>query len=214
MLLKIRVGLLAFFVALSAVISVADVYAKWIYLPPLDPIDTSANLFLGEFYFVPEEVLPDEEYSELHENHLNVVTLILEHATYGINTEGNKSNVIHDNLNGVDSVLYLNQKIEKGNMKFFYNFYTGQEDSSQVFFCVQKKSDTLYYVYTYSKTDLTANRVNTKERITAYLTAMQFDDDDGLWSAIYSRVGSAIVISVPNYDFFRYGIDAASWQPD
>ena len=211
MFAKLRASGLLTLIFLVVAVFATDVYAKWIYYAPLDPLGTSFNLSIEEFHYAPEQILPDNEYSDLHENHLNTITLVLEHVTYGINADSNKSNVIHDNLSGNGSVLYLNQKINKGNMKFFYDFFTGQDESSHVYFCIEKITDTVYYIYTYSRSDLTQNRVGTDERITAYKTVME-KGDDGIWAGVYSLQGTAKVIEVPNYDFFRYGIDVGSWQ--
>ena len=111
-------------------LSVGGVYASWGYYSSPDPLITSQPLLLEDFLYKPDEVLPDDD--EVGESQLWTVNVVLENLQFGINSNGNKNDVFHENLstNSYTSfsqypLFYVNQSnVKKWTAKHFLSAYT------------------------------------------------------------------------------------------
>ena len=130
------------------IITVGGVYATWKYagLAP-QSVQQNVNVSLSVFDYPPEQILPggDTETAPLGEDHFKLIELILweDDKDYGLNI--NKNAVIHQYLKS-HKVVYSNQKISGGNMKFILD---SRNNTHGLYYCVEKVSDTLYYCYTF-----------------------------------------------------------------
>ncbi|MBO7187855.1 MAG: hypothetical protein J6V68_05660 [Clostridia bacterium] len=191
--IRVLLGVLA----LVSVVSTVGVYATWGYAYSADIEDSSFYLDTGivEFYYKPEEVLPnDEEANEAHSNHLVLIRNIISDTSYNIN-DGSKK-VIHEYL-GDFGVLYGNYNATSGGT--LKKVLVGQSpEAANVQFMMKKVSDTEYNTYSFSEQDL-ANAQRNNFRlpdgyIEVYKTIMEYiEDEDGemRWVATRSYKGRA-----------------------
>ena len=196
---------------LLSIFLVSGVYATWLYAgSPLDPAEQQIGLFLSEFDYSPEEILPggENEAPEIGQDHLALIDLILNDQDYGLNS-GSKT-VLHDYLED-EGVVYSNQKVSGGNLRHLLN---PTANTHNMYYCLEKVSDTVYYAYTFSIDELSTAGGSTVE-IVAYRTVLEKTDK---WNAITSHYGRARTRTLRDLgtsadsNAIPYSIDMSTWH--
>ena len=195
------------------VISIGGVYATWKYAE-LSPQNVNQDVVVSilEFEYPPEQILPggDTQEAPLGENHLALTQLILweDDKGYGLNINDNV--VIHQYLKR-NKVVYSNQKISGGNLKFILD---SRNNTHGLYYCIEKVSDTLYYSYTFDINHL-STYAGTTEYITVYRTSLVKTDE---WRATVSYQGIAqtkrlsdLGVSADSHSI-AYSIDVTTWR--
>lgn len=213
-----RIRFLSLILCLAMVTSIGGAFAAWTYYEPLAPVTAMLQAMLNPFAYAPEEVLPGEgEGGEgtgtvtPGENHLGLLELVLnEDSNFGLNL-GNKS-VIYSNLQS-RKVLFCNQSASGKNLKHLLNH---EHNTYGLYFCVEKVSNTLFYLYSFAVSDLPDMGGNGGE-IIVYRTTMEKTDK---WRGTVSYVGHAQVKKLTamgasplnEKDTSDYSIDVTTWQ--
>ena len=205
---------LALLVIITAIASIGGAFATWKYAEesPI-PDDTDVSVSVGVFDYPPEQILPGGDTIEATpgENHNALVYLILweDDKRYGLNI--NKNALIHQYLKS-NEVVYSNQKISSGNLKFILDV---RNNTFGLYYCVQKVSDTLYYAYTFSVDELSTNG-GTSNRIKVYRTSLE--KIDGEWDDTVAYEGwaktirlSSVGVSADSHSL-SYSIDVNDWR--
>lgn len=151
------------------------------------PKEQNLKVSVSHFEYTPDEILPggnqNEETIELGENHFKVIDLIIQSSGNGYAL--NNSNSLFHELLETNNAVYSNQKTSGGNLKFVldvkYNTYG-------LYYCVEKASDTLYYIYTFTVDDL-SSAAGTNTEICVYKTLVEKTNDE--WVAKSSALGYA-----------------------
>lgn len=213
-----RVRFLPLILCMAMVCSIGGVCAEWIYYRNVDPVDIPFSLFLDVFDYKPEEVLPGEDEDgggtgtvTPGENHLGLLGLVLnEDSNFGLNL-GNKS-VIYSNLQS-SQVLFCNQNASGKNLKHLLNH---EYNTYGLYFCVEKVTDTLFYLYSFSVSDL-PDMGGSASEIVVYRTTLEKTDE---WRGTVSYVGHAQVKKLTamgatplnEKDTSDYSIDITTWH--
>ena len=195
---------IALLCAVLAILAVPSVHAYWQYstIFPFVPGE-EMNARLNTFDYPPEEILPDDDISSsLGENHLLLVTEIIEDSNYGLNAT--RKPIIHNYLKEPGDVIYCSQNVQGGNLKHL--MIDSVSEAERLYFVVTKISDTEYHTFTMNNSDVQDKAVGTK--IVAYLTVMK-KSDTGEWSAAYSH---RVLVSVNAPGVVSKGIDVTSWE--
>ena len=136
----------AFLCSLFVLASVGGVFATWYYTYETAPnAQENLSVSLSDFEWKPEEILPTE--SEIGENHLALIELILNENNKGYGLNYDNKHVLEGYLDKY-GLVFSNQKVSGGNLKFV------SDETNQLYYCVEKISDTMYYAYTFSFSDL------------------------------------------------------------
>lgn len=198
----------------SLILQVGGVFATWRYaeISP-QPTEQTVNLAVSPFEYPPEEILPggEMEEAELGQNHFALIDLILNESNKGYGLNYNNNVVLHQYLKK-QAVVYSNQKVSGGNLKFILD---PKNNTHGLYYCIEKVSETEYYAYTFSVDELSTSSGSDTE-IIAYRTALV---KDGKWKASASYLGfaktkslSALGVSAdPNT--ISYSIDVTTWHP-
>ena len=170
---------------------IPGVSASWKYSgETLEQQNTNLSMVMDEFYYAPEEVLPgDDGATELHQNHYNLVTNIVNHVTYGLNATSKP--IVRKLLEDGAGVVYSNQNVQGGNLK---HMLLSSSDVEKLMFAVEYVTATEYHAYTFASTYVTSNNVG--NYIVAYKTVM-VKGENGKWVATTSYVGQAQVFRTP-----------------
>lgn len=174
--------------------SIGGVWASWRYVRiDVESISVDTSVSITDFGYKPEEVLPDQEYDKIKENHVYLINNILYYTSYNINT-GNKK-VIHDYLDEY-GVIYGNQNVSGGNLK--HVLAASDSVSGGIQFAMSKISDTEYHTFTFSQNDLDNAEDGiyslTDNCIEVYKTVMIYaENDKGTmeWQAVRAYQGKA-----------------------
>ena len=197
-------GLIALiFLVMVTALSVPGVYALWQYsnLPPAVK-ESDIGLGLKVFDYPPEEIVPDDELStSIGENHLMLIQMVVDEASYGLNAT--KKPIIHKYLENPGDVVYCSQNTTGGNLKHL--MIDSVSEADHLYFVITKISDTEYHTFTFRYADMTNYPVGTE--IETYKTVML--KTDGVWEAKYSYYGVA-KINAPRV--VSRGIDVTSWR--
>ncbi len=204
---------LAAIIGVLAILTVGGVWANWIYPEEVIPTVTDASkLTLSFFEYKPEEILPggDIVESELGGNHYVLVDLVLNESNkgYGLNISNNV--VLHKYLKQ-QPVVYSNQKVSGGNLKFILD---PRNNTHGLYYCVEKVTDTQYYCYTFS-TDALVTAAGTDVKIPAYRTTLEKTD---YWRATTSYLGNVETIALSDLGIsadaqaIKYSIDVTTWE--
>lgn len=202
------------FLALIMTLTVSGAFAVWIYTSPGgDPTSAEMGISLSVFDYTPDEILPggSNEEAELGGDHFALIQLILyeDDKDYGLNI--NKNALIHQYLRS-NSVVYSNQKISGGNLKFILD---PQNNTHGLYYCIAKVSDTEYLCYTYAISDL-ATVCGTEVEMPAYRTTLL--KTDGVWQATTSYLGYVKTASLSDLGesadphTIAYAIDISTWH--
>ena len=201
------------YMGLIALLSTGGVFATWQYangaIPPTSEI---ISISLGEFEFAPEQILPggDVVDSELGENHLWLIDLILNEndKDYGLNYAPN--GVLHSYLKN-EGVVFCNQKTSGGNLKFILDT---KYNTHKLYYCLEKKSDTEYYCYTFG-TDALSSVGGSAAEMEVYRTILVKTDK---WRSTTSSRGLAktkLLSSMgasASSGSILYSIDVTTWH--
>ncbi|MBR5280317.1 MAG: hypothetical protein IKU26_05055 [Clostridia bacterium] len=205
---------LTLFMAILLLLSVGGVCATWTYTYQ-DCQDVQGNYMgiqLALFDYPPEEILPggEMEEAELGGDHFALVDLVLNENEKGYGLNINNNVVLHQYLKR-QKVVYSNQKVSGGNLKFILD---PQNNTHGLYYCVEKVSDTEYYCYTFSE-DALATASGSSNEIVAYRTTLTKTDR---WRATTSYMGYAKVRSLSalgesaDPQAIPYSIDINTWH--
>ena len=198
------------------ILCVGGVSATWKYaeMSPT-PKDQFMNIDLATFEYLPEQILPggNENNGEviLGNDHFQLVNLITDKAGKGYSLNSDNS-IIHTLLEN-STVIYSNQKISGGNLKFILD---EKNNTFGLYYTIEKIEDNLYYVYTFSRDDL-ATMSGTDFEICVYRTTVKNNDEDE-WVATLSHIGYAKTIKLTDVgesassQSLTYSIDINSWH--
>lgn len=167
-----------------------SVYAMWEYATqPSTPVSQSPSFILSEFEYAPEEVVPGGNIeAPLGENHLALIEMILNEASYGLNAT--KKPIIHNVLRNPGDVIYCNQNVQGGNLKHL--MVDSSTATEELYFVISKVSDTEYHAFTLRYNDLRNGEVGSE--IMVYKTILEKGQDD-IWRAPRSYAGYATIFS-------------------
>ena len=207
--------MLPMLLCVAVLLSVGGVYATWTYaeLSP-QPAEQAIGVSLSVFDYPPEEILPggdqNDDPVELGQDHFVLIDLILNERQkgYGLNYSNNV--VLHRYLED-NRVVYSNQKVSGGNLKFILD---PKNNTHGLYYCVEKISDTEYYAYTFSD-DALATAAGSSAEITAYRTTLVKTDK---WNATTSYLGYAKVKRLSELgesadpNTIAYSIDVSTWH--
>lgn len=148
--------------------------------------------------------------SVLGGNHYVLVDLVLNESNkgYGLNISNNV--VLHKYLKQ-QPVVYSNQKVSGGNLKFILD---PQNNTHGLYYCVEKVTDTEYYCYTFS-TDALATAAGSDVMIPAFRTTLVKTD---YWRAAVSYLGNVKTASLSSLGVsadsqaIKYSIDVSTWE--
>lgn len=192
---------------LSILASVGGVFATWYYAQStVADVNQGVGVSLSDFVWEPEEILPTE--SKIGENHLVLIELILNESNKGYGLNYDNKQVLESYLNRY-GIIFSNQKTSGGNIKFV------SDESEQLYYCIEKISDTMYYAYTFSYNDLNSAK-GTVTLIPVYRTVLEKTD---IWRSPRSYFGYAqtkrlnqIVSNASNVSgTLAYSIDPSTW---
>ena len=192
--------------SLSIGICLPSAYALWSYTKGVDEVECDIDtISLGEFIYLPEEVLPgDKESTNLHENHLELLINIIDHLDYGLNAT--KKPIVRNLLEDGAAVVYSNQNVSGGNLK---HMLLDSSDVENLMFCVEYSTDTEYNVYTFSS--LKVNSANVNVYIDVYKSIVQYNGTK--WEAVRSFYGTAMIDAVYTFDHQQVvSIDVKTWK--
>lgn len=195
----------SFLCCLFLIASIGGVFAIWYFAEvPAKSVTDTMGITLSEFVWKPVEILPTE--SEIGENHLALIELILNENEKGYGLNYDRKNVLEGYLNRY-GVVFSNQKTSGGNLKFV------SDETNQLYYCVEKVSDTVYYAYTFSRNDLSM-AIGTYTAIPVYRTVLEKTDK---WRASRSYFGYAQTKSLRDMNAeyisgtLAYSIDVSTW---
>ena len=198
---------------LIMLLSVGGVFATWKYAEfSPDEKSQEIGLSLSGFDYPPEQILPggDTIEAEIGENHNKLIELILweDDKGYGLNINNNV--LIHQYLRS-HKVVYSNQKISGGNLKFILDPHN---NTHGLYYCIEKIDNNLYYCYTFDINAL-STASGTTEYITVYRTSLVKTD---IWRALTSYEGIAqtkhlsdMGVSADSQSL-KYSIDVTTWR--
>ena len=187
---------LSLLLSLVLLLSVGGVYATWQYAhDPVQSKSTDLNPTMDVFDYPPEEVLPggdenqedDKEEVDLNNtNHFSLIDLLLNaEKGYGLNR---KNSFLYELLED-DGVVYSNQHVTGGNLKFVLD---DKNNTSGLYYCVEWISETECHAYTFTVAEL-ATAGGSVTEIVAYKTILVKTDQ---WRATTSYKGYAPTIAL------------------
>ena len=198
--------IIAFFCLISVTFSTLG--ANWVYPDMLLQFEESSNLnvALQEFEYTPDEVLPggdNDEQLNVGENHMQLITNIVDHVTYGLNATSKP--IIQELLNSGVKVVYSNQNVSGGNLK---HILINDSSMEAIDFAIKYETSTFYTTYTFESKFLTDSYIDST--INVFKTDMVCED--GVWIAKRSYRGTAKVASILVKNKIIINIDVYSWS--
>ncbi len=197
---------MAFLCSLFVLASVGGVFATWYYTYNTAlTAQEDFSVSLLEFEWKPEEILPTE--SEIGENHLALIELILNENEKGYGLNYDNKHVLEGYLEK-SGLVFSNQKTTGGNLKFV------SDETNQLYYCVEKINDTMYYAYTFSFSDLNTVK-GTANEMPVYRTVLEKTD---IWRAPRSYFGYAKTDMLRAFGAenvpgtLAYSIDVSTWR--
>jgi len=185
--------------------SIGGVFASWYYTnETVSNAQEDLSVSLSEFEWKPEEILPTE--SEIGENHLALIELILNENNKGYGLNYDNKHVLEEYLEKY-GFIFANQKVSGGNLKFV------SDETDQLYYCIEKISNTMYYAYTFSYSDLNSAK-GTNVAMPVYRTVLEKTD---IWRAPRSYFGYAQTKSLRDFGAenspgtLAYSIDFSTW---
>lgn len=203
----------SFFLCLFLIVSIGGVFATWKYAEvPAAAVEQSVGLSLSVFNYPPEEILPggDMEEALLGENHFALIELILNERSKGYGLNYSDNTILHQYLER-QTVVYSNQKVSGGNLKFILD---PKSNTHGLYYCLEKVSETEIYAYTFS-TEALATAGGSNVEIVVYRTTLAKTDQ---WRATTSYLGYAKTRSLRDLDVsadpntITYSIDVSTWH--
>ena len=160
------------------------------------------NVTLNVFDFKPSEILPgDQEDTQLHSNHYNLIESIVNHIDYGLNAT--KKPIVRELLEDGAGVVYGNQNVQGGNLK---HMLLSGSDVNALMFAVEYHTDTEYWSYTFSQASI--NLATNGDYVEVYKTIVE--KKNGKWEATKSYYGKAKVFDTGVDGIIS--IDVKSWE--
>lgn len=207
---RISVIILLALVVTVGGVSATRMYTKESVAPESENL---GSVSLGFFEFAPEEILPGGGMVEtpLGGDHFTLVDLILNENDKGYGLNINNNVLIHQYLR-TKSVIYSNQKVSSGNLKFIID---PGNNTHGLYYCIEKVTDTEYHCYTFSQYSLESAGSSGSE-IAVYRTHLIKTD---IWRATTSYLGKATVKSLSalgesaDPKSVPYSIDVTTWHP-
>ncbi len=198
---KLIIRLATLFVCFLLILSGGAVFASWsYYLLPVSDINQSVPTTLLPFKYKPEEILPgDQEATDLHINHFNIIDSIVNHITYGLNAT--KKPIVRELLEDGAGVVYGNQNVQGGNLK---HMLINTSDVDALMFVVEYVTDTEYNAYTFLNSEIKSENVG--KYIEVYKTVIEKGDR---WVATTSFKGKAMVFDPA---ITSYSIQVNTWE--
>ena len=192
-------------ILIVVILSTVGVYATWYYTGTVEDFQTGIDLGVEIFEYKPEEVLPgDQEATELHENHNNLVKNIVNHIDYGLNAT--KKPIVRKLLEDGAGVVYSNQNVSGGNLK---HMMLDSSDVESLMFCVEYVTDTEYNAYTFSGKLVGSQNIGVW--IDVYKTVIT--KTGKTWVATKSFIGKAQISTVyTSSDGQVTSIDVKTWK--
>ncbi len=200
--------------ASAILMSSFSIYGAWIYYADTVPLSYTVHKSMGSFDYTPEEVLPggsdNDQEVEIGGNHFVLVDLILNENDKGYGLNINDSVVLHQYLKR-QSVVYSNQKVSGGNLKFILDPHS---NTHGLYYCVEKVTETEYNAYTFSFYDMDQVK-GTDEEIQVYKTVLVKTDK---WNSTKSYFGYAKVRTLTTLgvnadpNTIPYSIDVKTWH--
>ncbi|MBQ2819903.1 MAG: hypothetical protein IJF14_05955 [Clostridia bacterium] len=198
---------------LAVILTVGGVYATWTYSLDYSELDTEEiGITLSVFDYPPEEILPggEMEDAELGGDHFALIDIILNEKdkSYGLNINNNV--LLHQYLRK-QKVVYSNQKVSGGNLKFILD---PKNNTHNLYYCIEKISDTEYYCYTFPSENLYTAGTSGSDIVTYRTTLLKTD----MWRATTSYLGYAKVKSLSSLgesadpNTIAYSIDVTTWH--
>ena len=180
------------------------VCATWFYASqPAASVSQSHSVSVSEFEYTPEEVIPGGDIeAPLGENHLDLITLILNDDRYGLNAT--QKPIIHNLLKNPGDVIYCDQNVQGGNLKHL--MIDSSSATDQLGFVITKVSDTEYHAFTFCYHDVRNGEIGSN--VQAYKTILE-KKQDGIWYATKSYMGYAAIFSP---GIVSVSIDYRTWQ--
>lgn len=206
-------GLFIMIISLVSLFSIGGVYATWRFADlQAEKVQEEMSVELLDFQYDPEQLLPGGvvEDAVVGGNHYVLIDLVLNEDNKGYGLNINDNVLIHQYLQN-NRVIYSNQKISGGNLKHILD---AQNNTHGLYYCIQKISDTEYYCFTFSTSDLLLYEGSNLE-IEAYRTRLVKTD---IWRATTSAYGHATVRRLtdlgPSADpkSIPYSIDVTTWH--
>ena len=195
----------AFLCSLFVLASVGGVFATWYYTyDTAQNVQQDLSVSLSEFEWKPDEILPTE--SEIGENHLALIELILNENNKGYGLNYDNKHVLEGYLDRY-GLVFSNQKVSGGNLKFV------SDETNQLYYCVEKISETIYYAYTFSFSDLNLVK-GTAAVMPVYRTVLEKTD---IWRAPRSYFGYAQTELLRAFGeentpgTLEYSVDVSTW---
>lgn len=194
----------AFIVFIS--LSVGGTYALWLYGYSATPSLSDKYVGVGEFYYAPEEVLPDTPEDDKNQvNHMDIIWELLFNRKMGLNCK--------DALgNAVDKARLLEylETIQGGNLKHLIDSTDGGRNLG---FVLVYEDDDSFYAYTFYRLNLKSG-----SRVEVYKTFFETNSDSSIdvnkdgnmdeWIASKSILGNAVAQS---YSGSQYTIEPNTW---
>ena len=190
------------------------VYALWNYANGAEPAETEQSVGMGVFEYKAEEILPGGSENsgpvEIGGNHNVLIDLILNEDDKGYGLNINNNVVLHKYLKR-QPVVYSNQKVSGGNLKFILDV---KHNTYGLYYCLEYISETEYYCYTFETDDLSTVGGSTTEMV-AYRTILVKTDK---WRATTSYKGYALTKRVSSMgasadsNSIIYSIDMSTWH--
>ena len=135
-----------------------------------------------------------------------LIELILNESKKGYGLNYDNKHVLEGYLDRY-GLVFSNQKVSGGNLKFV------SDETNQLYYCVEKISDTMYYAYTFSFSDLNSVK-GTATVMPVYRTVLEKTD---IWRAPRSYFGYAQTKLLRAFGAentpgtLAYSIDASTW---
>jgi len=191
--------------------STTDVYGIWVYFQPTSPIDYQEPFVMGEFGYIPEEILPggDEEVQP-GQDHYNLIDCVLNENTLGFGLNEGSLTVLHWVLSR-DGKVYCNQYLTGAYINLVLNI---SNNTYGLYFCLEKIDNKTYYMYTFELDSVLA-AAGTQEEIAVYRTSLVKTNQ---WKAEKSYLGYAKTVSLKTLGIRvsssaqEYTIDMSTWH--
>lgn len=190
------------------------VFAIWKFAEGAESVETPKDVILGNFEYTAEEILPGGDQNdgpiEIGQNHHVLIDLVLNEDQKGYGLNINDNVLIHQYLKR-QPVIYSNQKVSGGNLKFILD---PQKNTHGLYYAVEYVSDTLYHCYTFSTNELTT-AAGTANEIVVFRTNLEKTD---VWRTTTSVQGFSQVKSLRDLDIsadpqsIPYTIDVSTFH--
>lgn len=185
------------------VASISVVSASWLYsFGNVQSQEKVMELEMNVFDYAPEEVLPGDDNTSIGENHLTLLEIIANHASYGLNATHKP--IIHNYMTAPGALLYCDQNVKGGNLKHL--MIDNISSSNRLYFIVEMVSETVYNVYTMRMYDIDYNAVGVE--IEVYKSLM-VRNEKGVWAPTYSYQGYA---RINDPSVVSRAVDVTTWR--